>query len=189
MNEATRAAQIVRLDGSALKWIKNAWSEGLSLARTASAALETAHWNVFAVTGEVTKERLQAQDFRYGGLPRANYFASLAAELSRRFEGQYLIVELALARPSDPAHSPAAAITVTCDNEVYELIRIGTDLASIARTLRATDAAVIYNAFVVRGSGEISSCPTALLKSGGISVSAALTGAYDGEGFIFAVII
>lgn len=140
------------------------------------------------MTGEATKERLQARDFRYGGLPRADCFASLAAELGRRFEGQYLIVEHALAKPSDPVQSPVAAKTITCDNEAYELIRIGADLASIERTLRATDPAVTYNAFVVRGSGETSSCPTALLKAGGISVSAALTGAYDGEGFIFAVV-
>jgi hypothetical protein len=83
---------------------------------------------------------------------------------------------------------PVGAKTVTCDDEVYELIRIGTDLASIERTLRATDPAVIYNAFVVRGLGEISSCPTILLNAGEISVSAALTGVYDGEGFIFAVV-
>jgi hypothetical protein len=175
--------------GSALGWIKSAWSEGLSLARTVSATLETAHWDVFAVTGEAAKERLQAQDFRHGGLPRANCFAGLAAELSRRFEGQDLIVELSLAMPTDPVQNAVGAATATCGDEVYEMVGIGTDLGSVERTLRATDPAVIYNAFVVRGFAETSSCPTALLKAGKISVSAALTGAYDGEGFIFGVVV
>lgn len=187
MSESGVTPRVLQVEGRAIEWIKGAWSDGLSLARTVSARLGAANWDVFAVTGEASRELLQAHDFRYGGLPPANCFAGLAVELARRFEGDYLIVELALARPVDSMQLPAGAKTVTCDSEVYEVIRIGSDQHALEGTLRATDPASVYNCFVAACAGDLSFCPSTLFEDGVISMRAAITGAYDGEGFVFAI--
>jgi hypothetical protein len=187
MSEAEMVPHVLRLGDGAMEWMEEAWRAGLSLARMVSTRLESVEWKVFAVTGEANEKRLRAQNFRYGGLPATNSFRGLAAELSRRFEGDYLVVELALARPGDPVQLPTGAETVSCDHEVYKVIRIGSDVSVLEMALRLTDPASIFNAFVVTGSSGISSCPSALFKQELISVRAAMTGAYDGEGFIFAI--
>lgn len=189
MNEEEVVPQVLDLDNRATEWIKSAWRDGLSLARAVSTRLDIATWEVFAVTGEASKQRLEVHDLRYGGLPRTNSFAGLAAELHRRFESHRLIVELALARPGDPRQLSSSGERVSCGDEVYEVISVGSNLNSVERTLRATDPAGVYNAFVVTSPTDISSCPTVLFEQGEISICGAIAGAYDGEGFIFATSI
>jgi hypothetical protein len=188
MNDSPEIPRLLPLQDSAMGWMRNSWSSGLSLARNVAISSVWLAWDVFAVTGESNKERLQARDPKYGGLPQADNVAGIAAELSNRFPGKYLIVELALASPDDPWLSEVRAETVTCGKEVYELVEIGSDLDLIEKFLRMIDPAGIYNAFIVTSSIEISSCPGILLQEGKISLFAAIAGAYDGEGFMLAAV-
>ena len=178
------------------QWVLDTLLEGMALARLVRETIDLDQLSVYAViSGDVSLDRLE-RDFSEG-LPAHEVRRSTALTLTSVIPENYASLHLILELPED---GPSARwftyptggtpTRMTCGEEVYAVCPIGEDRELLSNTLMYRDRTWAYHAFVVDGlpPDAIVGCPTRLFKEGVISIRAILVGAYDGEGYLLAVL-
>ena len=157
---------------------------GLSFARSAT---HLATGPVLAVTGSPI-DAARSRRFAEGGVPGDNV-AALDKFITARWPDGHLIVEMALAHPSDPWLATTDLPFITCHDEVYALTLLRAARDERRDVIAATDPASLYVAAVVSASdGMPPRCPPEDLGAGRLTVHCLATGAYDGEGYVLCLV-
>ena len=190
----TSIEQLPRIGPKGAVWVLEMLRSGLSLGKRVAELVDPDDLQIWAVIG-VDADAAALERFQ-GGLARGREAASsvdmLAAVLCRDFGDADLIAENPISLPSEirpvfPTGGPPTMLV--CGREVYFACSLAGEIELVEQTVFSHDNSFCYNGFVVEGlpHDDAGACPTELLHSGGMSIHAIVSGAYDGEGYLLAV--
>lgn len=173
----------------AFDYIVNQLADGMSLPQAAAARLRAGHAGTLAIVPAGVRDQQLAAPETGLGASRGTTCAQLAGELTSRFPNSRLIVALPLAKPDDSSLASIPGTVATCAGQVYLAVDLQAEVAVVEQALRAQDPSFSYALVVVdHAAVQPHVCPTDALESGEYTLRAAGVGAYDGEGFLVAVV-
>ena len=168
----------------AQSYVDNCLRHGLALSQAAVAVRQ--EQTAFEYYAGVSIDSIDVEDerllrFDYGNLWPSVFPGGLATDLCARFPTSQLIVEIPIARPSDPfiqrCINEGDTGIITWQDEVYAHTRLDQGPQHVARVLR--HASFHYTAFVISGTAPF---PAATIAD--TAFDAILLDAYDGEGAV-----
>jgi hypothetical protein len=115
----------------------------------------------------------------------------LAQDVVTRWPNAVVLVELPLARVTDPVLAKLEPSTRTCGSEVYAVASASDGTDALEKAFRATDPASLYVAAVALPTpyASAAACPTDELKAANLVIARVIAGAFDGEGFLIADVV
>ena len=169
---------------SALPWLWEVLRSSLSMAEVLLSQLSELQPDVVALVGDTVPPGRQLMPGT-GGTGGYNPCVELAADIRLRWPKALLVVEMPLARPSDPFLGTSPVAIRTCGEEVYALASVNASADEVEQVLRMADPSSPYVALVALDSMQSElACPTDALRSGRLQPMSVIVGAFDGEGFL-----